>query len=226
MQDDGSNRTQLTAGDAQYSNAHWSPDGKYMTYASKRVDEPFDSSRIYLIEVENPGTPKLIGKGFGSWWIDAEKLITIIPGIFPHAHTILYSIHSDIPIEISEDSTNQFPLHDGKHIAVWDFRSGREGWWLKTVGMGTNIPAKRILPGEYLTSSFPTISLHYLLYIKTNGEVWRVSLPDGKHEKLPDILNGINPFTRNIQLSFDDQKLVYLKEHLDSRLVLIENVFK
>lgn len=110
MQSDGANRTQLTTRDAQYYYAQWSPDGKYMTYASKRVEEPLDSSRIYLIEVENPGTPRLVGKGIGVRWINAEKFVTVTPPVLPHPHTTLYSIHSSEPIEVSEDSTNQYPL--------------------------------------------------------------------------------------------------------------------
>jgi serine/threonine protein kinase len=226
IQTDGTNRTQLTAGDAQYYNANWSPDGKYMTYASKQVDEPLDSSRVYLIEVENPGTPRLFGKGFGAWWIDAEKFVTVIPRILPHPHTILYSVHNSEPIEVSDDSTLQIPLHDNKHIVVCDFRTARKGWWLETVGLEKSKTSKQILSAEYLDSSFPSVNLHYILYKQENGEVWRVSLPDGKQEKLPDILHGINPYAGNIQLSTDDQQLVYLKGQLEARLVLIENVFK
>ena len=225
MQSDGTNRTQLTAGDAQYYFAEWSPDGKYMAYASSRIDERFDSCRIYLTEVENPGTPRLVGKGIGVRWINAEKFVTVIAPLLPHAHTTLYSVHSSEPIEASEDSTNQFPLPDGKYIAVRDFRKGREGWWLKTVGMGQGAPPKQILSSEYMSASFPSVSLRYIMYRQANGEVWRISLPDAKRERLPDILNGINP-QGNIQMSFDDKQLVFLKERIDARLVLIENLFE
>ncbi len=223
---DGTNRTQLTAGVAQYFDAQWSPDGKYMSYASQRVNEPIDSSRIYIIEVENPGTPRLIGKGYGAWWIDKEKLVTIFPPILPHAHSVLYSLNSNAPIEVSEDSTYQFPLRNGRQIAVCDLRSGRDGWWIKTVDKGKIIATKQILSAEYSSNSFPGVGLRNIIYKRENGEIWRVSLPDGRHEKLPSILNGINPYRGNIQVSFDDKHLVFLKERLDARLVLIENLFK
>lgn len=91
--------------------------------------------------------------------------------------------------------------------------------------MVKSIEPKQILSSEYMSSSFTSVSLRYIMYRQANGEVWRISLPDGKRERLPDILNGINP-QGNIQMSFDDKQLVFLKERLDSRLVLIENVFE
>jgi len=225
MQSDGTDRTQLTTGDAQYFLAEWSPDGKYMTYTSKRIDEPMDSARIFLTEVENPGKPRPVGKGLNVRWINEEEFVTITPYDLPHPHTALYSINRNGPISVSEDSTNEYPLRDGKHIVVRDLRKGREGWWLKTVGTGQSVAPEQILSSKYLFYSYPSISLRYILYRKENGEVWRVSTADGKQERLPDILNGINP-RLNIQMSFDDRQLVFLKGRLDSRLVLIENVFK
>lgn len=224
MESDGTNRTQLTTGDAQYYHAAWSPDGKYLTYSSKRVEEPIEAFRISLIEVENPGTPRLIGKGLFVNWINAEKFVAVVPVHLPYGHTSLYSIHSNEPIEVSPDSTFYFPLPDGKHIAISDLRKGRGGWWIKDVGAGPGETLGQILSSDYIASSWPGASLRYLLYQEANGEVWRVSLPEGKRERLPDILNGIHP--RDIQLSFDDQQLVFLKQRLDARLVLIENVFK
>ncbi|MDZ7312658.1 MAG: hypothetical protein ONB45_15450, partial [candidate division KSB1 bacterium] len=222
MQSDGTNRTQFTTGDAQYVFAAWSPDGKYMTYASKRVEEPIDAFRIYLTEVENPGTPRLVGKGLLVSWINAEKFAAVVLDHPPYGHTSLYSIHSSEPIEVSPDSTIYLPLPDDRHIAIRDLRKGRRGWWIKDVKAGQREALKQILSSDYVFSSWPSVSLRYLLYQEANGEVWRISLPEGKRERLPDILNGIN----TIQTSFDDKQLVFLKQRLDARLVLIENVFK
>jgi len=225
MQNDGTNRTQLTTGEALYYNAEWSPDGKYMSYGSIRADEPLDSSRIYLVEVENPGTPRRIGNGIGVRWINEEKFVIVAPHVLSHPRTVLYSVHSLEPITVSADSTNEYPLPDGRHIAVSDSRKGREGWWLKTVETGQDTAPKQILPSEYLFYSIPSVSLRYILFMQPNGEVWRISISQGKRERLPDVLKGINP-QRNIQMSYDDKQLVFLKERLDARLVLIENVFK
>jgi len=225
MKNDGTNRTQVTTGEALYYNADWSPDGKYMSYASSRADEPLDSSRIFLVDMENPQTVKRLCHGIGVRWINKENFVVVNPHALSHPYTALYSIYSTEPITISADSTNEYPLPDGRHIVMSDSRKGREGWWLKTKEAASGTAPVKILPLEYLPYSITSASLRYILYLKSDGEVWRVSIPQGKHEKLPDILNGINP-QLNIDMSFDDRQLVFTKGRPDVRLVLIENVFK
>jgi dipeptidyl aminopeptidase/acylaminoacyl peptidase len=221
MQSDGTNRTQLTSGDAVCFNTVWSPDGKYIAYSSHRMDEPYDSSRVYLIDVTNPGSPRVIGKGDRLIWINAEVLLATDP---EHPRSILYSIHESRPIGVSRDTTYQSPLSSGKDTLVWDMRSGREGWWLKAGGSGQTVAPKRLVSIE--NSAYPSVSLRYLLYEQENGEMWRISLPDGKRIRLPAVFDHTNPGNGEIQLSYDDKHVVYLKKQFESRLVLIENLFK
>ncbi len=75
-------------------------------------------------------------------------------------------------------------------------------------------------------SAFPSVSLRYLLAEQANGDMWRISLPDGRRERLPEIFDHMDPGNFEIQLSYDDTEVVYLKGQLDSRLVLIDNLFK
>jgi len=224
MQSDGSNRTQLTAGEGRHYNAYWSPDGKYITYAARRIDEPMDSSRIYVIEASSPTTPQLLGEGIGAYWIDAEKIVV---GSGPlQIHSCIYSVRDFRPIEVSEDSTMEFPLRDGKHRLIWDLRTSRRGWWLTTRGVTPTAERRPILPSEYLFSAWPSVDLRYLFIRKGNGEVWRMVLPDGKQQRLPAILDGLNPWDAPFQLSYDDTRIVFAKGRLDARLVLIENLFE
>jgi hypothetical protein len=124
----------------------------------------------------------------------------------------------------SQDTTVQFPLKTGKHVLILDYRERHPGLFLKGTVERTT---KQLLSPEYLGRAWPSASMRYLLYMKSDQEVWRMSLPDGKTERMPEILNGCNPvYGAGFGLSLDDQKLVYLKERLDSRLMLIENLFE
>jgi hypothetical protein len=224
MQSDGSNRTQLILGDALDYTPSWSPDGKYMTYGSFRRGENADSTHVYLIEVSNPANPRVVGKGWWAFWVGTEKIVVIPWG--SSSNSILYSIHNSQPIEVGKDSLWQLPLHDDKYFLIHDMRKGNEGWWLETPQAGHGAKKEQILSSEYLFAAWPSVSFKYLLYRQPNKEVWRVSIPEGKRERMPEILNGINPYFGSIQLSFDDQQILFLKYRLDAKLVLIENVFK
>jgi Tol biopolymer transport system component/predicted Ser/Thr protein kinase len=224
MDSDGSNRVQLTSGDDYYFCPAWSPDGKYMAYCSCGFRDPVDSARVLVVDGANPGAPRRLGKGVIPLWIDNEELSASFAR--PHPHSILYSIHRKEPIEVSQDSTLRFPLHDGRHILVCDIRAGRKGWWLEAAGSPESAGRKLLVSEQFHTSSWPSMSLRYLLSRQENEEVWRISLPDGRRERLPDILNGLDPNDGEIQLSYDDEQIVFLKGHIDARLVLIENLFK
>jgi hypothetical protein len=179
-----------------------------------------DSSRVYLVETSGSGVPKLVSKGALAWWLDADKFMVLAPDpIFR-----IYSAATLESIGESQDTTIQFPLKTGKHVLILDYRERNPGLWLKgTVDQTT----KQLLSPEYLGRAWPSASMRYLLYMKTNQEVWRMSLPDGKTERMPEILNGCNPvYGAGFGMSLNDQKLVYLKERLDSRLMLIENLFE
>jgi Tol biopolymer transport system component/predicted Ser/Thr protein kinase len=224
MKSDGTNRTQLTAGDAPHYNATWSPDGKYLTYGSNRLEQPFDSAQVFLVEASNPATPRPVGRGFGAWWISTDKFVTMT--LPPQGHTTLYSVHTNEPIQVGEDSAWQFPVGDGNQVLLMDFRIGREGWWLKSAGEAPGATQKQILSSEYLYDAWPSVSFRYLLYREKNGELWRIRIPEGKRERLPDIFKGQNPGRANIQMSYDDKQVIFLRGRLDARLVLIENVFE
>jgi hypothetical protein len=222
VQSDGANRTQLTVGNDLNQYATWSPDGRHIAYSTLRIGEPWDSSRVYLIEASNPGTPKLAGRGIAAWWIDSERFILIFA--MPHLHTSFCSVLNAEPTEVSPDSTGYFPLRDGKQTLVWDFRKGKEGWWLRSGGAEQGAVSKQIL-SSHVWSAWPTVSMRYLVYRNANGELWRMSLPGGKQERLPDIFRGLspNPSAMQIGFSYDDKHVVYTKGRLDARLVLIEN---
>jgi serine/threonine protein kinase len=225
IDNDGTKRIQLTAGDALFYDATCSPDGKYLTYSSRLVDEHFDSSRIYISEISRPEVSRLIGKGIQAYWLGPEKFVIIHP--YPKTYTSLFSVNNLKLISETPDSTWEFPLQDGKTILRGDTRKGKEGWWLHIAGDTNSAADRQIMSSEYLYFAWPSISFRYLLYRQTNGELWRMSLPDGKRERLAKIFKGYNPHGGfSLSMSYDDQQVVWLKERLDTRLILIENLFK
>ena len=221
---DGGNRVQLTAGEALQYYTCWSPDGKYLTYGSRRTDEPFDSSRVYLVEASNPGVPRLIGAGFIGQWIDADRIVTL--EFLPHPRATLHFLHDPEATVSLQDSAWSFPLHESEYTLMADFRTGRRGWWLLSAHQGKTASAMEILPSELLTSAWPSINLRYLLLRQSNGEFWRISLPELKRERLPGILDRTDPWGGYIQLSYDGTRWTYLRSRIDARLVLMENVFE
>ena len=125
MDSDGTNRARLTSTDARYTAARWSADGNCIAFTSFQFGEPSESSRVYLVDVSNPGTPGLIGNGIGWLWVGAQELIAY--NWRGHPRGISYSIEKGKPIGESPDSTCEIPLPDGKHLLVYDIRKGQEG---------------------------------------------------------------------------------------------------
>ena len=158
-------------------------------------------------------------------WVSREKFVTLSP--LPHTHSTLYSLTTGEPIATSPDSTFRFPLPDGVHSVTWDLRTGHAGWWLETPGKGDDEAPKQILSSDYCFRAAVSGSLRYVVYEQPGGELWRVSLPDGKRERLPSVFDGINPLMwSDIQFSLDDKSVVYGKTRLEAKLVLVENLFK
>ena len=224
MQADGSNRVQITHGDGTFSSPTWSPDGKYLTYGWQAADEPFDSSNVYLVDASDPGTPRLVGRGAHALWIDNDSFVAA--SLFPKTRSAVYSLGAAEPIAVSPDSTYRFPLPDGVHSVLWDLRTRHAGWWLETGRGGQYEIVTRILSSDYCFRANISSDLRYVVYMEPDGQLWRASLPEGKRERLPSILTGINPVTASIDFSLDGKSVVYVKTRLEARLVLIENLFK
>jgi hypothetical protein len=53
-----------------------------------------------------------------------------------------------------------------------------------------------------------------------------MSLPEGRRERLPAVFDGANPFLLQLQMSLDDRNVLFGKSRVDSRLVLVDNLFK
>ena len=221
---DGAPQFQIADAEATHHFATWSPDGKYLAYGSRRLTDPGDSSRVYLIELANPQRPRLIGNGAEGMWIDREHLVT--EEFFPHAHSRLYSVTHLAVVQDFEDSTLSYPLPGGRYRVVHDFRSGREGWWLIAAARATGEKPRLLLPADSSIWPHLTPNLRYILYEWPSNVHWRMSLPDGRREHVPRSLEQLEPASIWLTLSVDGTRWLFTREQIDARLVLIEDVFE
>ncbi len=211
----GENRRQLTSGDEIVGWPTWSPDGKWIAYYSYPVSAPFDSAKVYLIEVANPAMPRLIGKGFFVWWLDATNFV-----VLSFSQSWQTQIGSAERRQVYQDSTLAYPILGGSYILFYDLRSGRDGWWI-TESSGSGNPRMILSPGF---SARVAPNGRFLLYVKPGGEIWKIALPGGGRQSIGRRFPGLFSATF-VNLSYDGKELVYVERVRSSRLVMIEGLF-
>jgi Tol biopolymer transport system component/predicted Ser/Thr protein kinase len=217
MDRDGSNRRQLTSGNEITTAPRWSPDGKWIAYRSWSPSEPADSSKVYLLEMANPGSPKLVGNGVGVWWVNPTEFI-----LLTQTKSFLASIGGSELKQFYEDSTAAIPILRRKYILFYDLHKAQEGWWLVSSAGSkatTDEKPKKIHSGAlgYLLAPDGTS----LFYFKTPTNIWRISFPDGKQEHLH------GPFPSGLSspsVSYDGKEMVYVDSRVSAKLVMIENL--
>jgi Tol biopolymer transport system component len=222
---DGRNRRQLTSGEEWIEWHAPSPDGRWIIYQRHALDEPGDSAKVYLIDAQNPVSPKLVGKGWAGDWVD-EKTFLIYD--LSARNTWIYSIEGGEPKKFFEDSTYAAPLQGGKYIGYLDFRHGREGKWVCTAPgvKDSKLPLPMKLPSS-VADSFIDRDGRFFYYNKTAGELRRISIPSGKEEVIRVTFPGFgtSPFS-SFDVSKDGKEIVYTDAHVNGKLVMIENPFK
>jgi len=219
-------RTQLTRGSYYYFNGIWSPDGKWIVYTRRNLGDPFDSTIVFITNLSSPETPTRIGRGFFGWWLNRELLMVIEPTASGGVRSVVYSLQTHTVVDTSPDSTLRFPLETKGDTLVSDGRGGRTGWWLtRAAGRGAG-HATLLLPEGDASRAWPSFSHRYLLYLSTDGGVYRLSLSDAKRTRLPKVLDGLDPTAGNCTLTYDDKELIFVKSRLESRLGLLEEVFE
>jgi Tol biopolymer transport system component len=109
MDRDGNNRKQLSFGDEFVFGLSWSPDGRYLAYGSKKISEPADSFRAYVIEPSNPRSPKYVIHGIPDGpWLDSVRL-----QIFVNNDIYVTSVEGAPLSKVYDDSTHAFFIQGG-----------------------------------------------------------------------------------------------------------------
>lgn len=221
MDRQGSETRKLTDGPEFKSNPSWSRDEKWITYGAQQPADPPDSSCVYVINVENPSQPRLIGKGFTASWFNEKEFIV-------RTLTRSYRGSIDRPdlVRIAEDSVRVLPILDGKYIYVYDNRVGRKGAWI-TAAQSYELyglkEAKLLVRAPF----FGAIARdgRDLIYFKPGGahDLHRISLPDGKEERISWAFPGLGSV---FSVRQDGKEIVYTELYRKTRFVIIENLFK
>jgi serine/threonine protein kinase len=221
MDRDGQNSSQLVPPDANNNSPTWSPDGKWIAYTAYSAAAP-DSSTMYIINPAERQPKRLPGFGQVRRWID--------PNILVIRRGIRYwelNVHSGEQKPIFEDSTFAVPVMKGKYICYSDHRSNHRGIWLIQNSSGLEHVEPKLLatPEEEAGYTIFTASETSILLTDDSGVMQKVLFPMGSRERI----RGTFPALKRdsyISVSYDEKEIVYGQILYDSKLVMIENLFK
>ncbi|MCX6132880.1 MAG: protein kinase [Ignavibacteriales bacterium] len=221
MDREGSNRVQLTTSDGAAHGPVWSPNSKFLLYGQHAALEVHDSVKVYLIDPSNPGSTRTLGKGEPVWWTDNQSF-----SYYRSFQTWTMTIDGSGQPELLADSAFALKMQNGKYILSFDQHSGREGLWIAPVpGLkDAQLPTpKKLLKAGVSVTIEP--SGRYIYYVKGVGEMRRMSLPDGRDERITGSFQGLTPQS-SIDVSRDGKEIIYLDTRINAKLVMIENLFK
>jgi hypothetical protein len=174
-----------------------------------------------LLDAKNPGMPKFVCRGGPLSWVDEKVFIS--SDLVTHS-TWLYNTESGEHRKFFEDSTSAIPLQGGKYIGYIDMRSGREGRWVCEAPRVKNpsLPSPRQL--DYRGKFDKSGKFHY--WVKNTGELRRVSIPSGKEDIVRGVFPGLKLVYSWFDISYDGKEIVYTDARVNSKRVMIENLFK
>jgi Tol biopolymer transport system component len=197
-----------------------SPDEKWITYSCRKSTEPAESSRVFVLDLENP-VPKMIGKGLYGWWFN-DKEFTVRSG----TRTYLAAVDHDSYDRASQDSTFAYPVLGGKALLLEDMHVGRQGLWITPSTLDFTARAKR---ARLLLKSLPLAfriaqKANEVFYVARGSfELHRISLLDGKDRLVPYKFPGLRA---SFDVRSDGKEVVYTQTFVKVRFAVVEDLFK
>ncbi|HTK82099.1 MAG TPA: protein kinase [Bacteroidota bacterium] len=243
---DGSGLRQLTSGNEISSNPEWSPDGRWISYFTRLATEPEESSRIYIVDPSTEGKPRLLGNGLSIRWFDATRVL-----IQERLRTVAAFIDNDQREQFYDDSTLAIPILDRDYVLYRDLHHGREGWWIvgaaQLPGGDTSLAPIESLYGPLISNedidslkippspwgqkplrvlpAYQEFTLgpegRYLLYTNDRGEIWKMTLPDRRRDRLTGSVAARNV---SLHVTQDGRTMVFVESRSNSKMVMIENL--
>jgi Tol biopolymer transport system component len=219
---DGTNRQELAPTSEDVYNPVWSPDGRWIAYTSQGANTPLDSSRVLLLDVSNLGTRKQIAKGQSWRWVDSRTLL-LTRGV----RTWQVDIFTKEEKPFFEDSTWATPVVGQQYIAYNDQSSRRSGVWI----LPSNYRSEPSVKPRLLQSLSEPYSGVYVgdgstaVLWDNQGALWKMLLPSGKRERIPGTFPGLTRLS-SLTVSYDGKEIVYIQHRLDTKLLMIDNLFE
>ena len=220
MNRNGGDARKLTDDKTTASYLSWSPDGKWLSYRSRKANEPEDSNKVYIQNIDQPGQPICRGKGLVEHWVNATDFI-----IFRSLKSFRGSVSHERLMPFSQDSMYALPVVDEKYVAVYSLRKRTEGWYLvpgseydSTTGIAG---ARHFIQGAF--SHQFTQGNRYMYYVESGtNNLFRVSLPYGT----PKLIRKIPGLVNSFSIRNDGSEIVFTEFERRARYVVLENVFK
>jgi serine/threonine protein kinase len=218
---DGHNRQELVPTTEDAANPVWSPDGKWIAYSSQGANTPIDSLRVLLLDASNLGPRKQIAKGFSWRWVDSRTLL-----VYRGARTWQFDIFTKEERPFFEDSTWAIPVVGQQYIAYIDGSSRMSGLWILPSNYRSerSVKPRLLFHNEPYTVAYPDAESMFMLW-DNQGTLWRMLLPSGKRERIPGKFPGLTRASF-LNVSYDGKEIVYVQRRLDTKLLMIDNLFE
>ncbi len=221
---DGRNRRQLTFGDEVIWRVKWSPDGKRIAYGARKPSEPVDSFRTFVTEPAIPGYGKDLGVGIPAQnWLNTTTVqVATNDGVY------LASIDGAARTKVTDDSTYATFIQGGKYILSQHYGRGKDHRIYLLDG-GRKPKERRntgrLLPWPSLDNVVVSGDGRTIFSWVASGTVTRMAAPDGKEERIPADFLGVY-FIDDMSPSWDGKEMIIIKHRKESKIVMIENLFK
>lgn len=223
MDRNGRNRRRLRSENGAVSSPRWSPDDKWFAY---QLGRDIGEASVFVIPANASRTPpRFVTTGALPDWIDSQTIHFLN---WDKRTNSRISVQGGDPVPVYEDSTYAVPIMGGDFLFFQDFRKGREGLYIMPAvdAQSQNSDGAREIGDASVTIWTLSPTRRFLLEYHAPGEVWKVSLPDGKRERLGGAFTNPNIEPGSINFSFDDKEAVYATKRISSKLVLIEDFIK
>ena len=213
MDREGRGRRQLTFSNEVVGSPQFSPDGRYVAYLSRGLSEPDDSLKVNVFPLTGSSSATTLRLGFQFEWINESEL-----SVFHGAASYRVPLTGGVGTKLMEDSLYALPLDNGKIMVYRDTRIGRVGLW----SLAANSRTARRLTTERENA---LIVARFAYFFGTDRNLWKVSLMDGRRERIPGTLPDVASVNL-LSISPDGKEIVFVRRQSRGKLVMIENLIK